>query len=75
VTCRLKVYADLNPRYPQKGERRYALFLRDGCEIEMREGKTFTSRRSAERAACRLQVEASFRELGILVQDEEVRRG
>jgi hypothetical protein len=70
VTCRLKVYADLNPRYPSKGERRYALFLRDGREIEMREGKTFTARKSAERAACRLQVETSLAELGIVVAGE-----
>jgi hypothetical protein len=60
------------PALSAKGERRYALFLRDGCEIEMREGKTFTSRRSAERAACRLQVEASLAELGIRL--EELRR-
>jgi hypothetical protein len=71
--CTLKVYADLNPRYPSKSERRWAVFLRAGEEIEMR-GGTFTSRRSAEKAACRLQVETSFRELGIAVEGEEVRR-
>lgn len=68
--CTLKVYADLNPRYPSKGERRWAVFLRAGTDIEMI-GTTFSARKSAERAACILQVEMSFRELGIRLEREK----
>jgi hypothetical protein len=70
MTCP-RVYADLNPRYPQKGERRYAIFLRNGREIERLEGRSFTARRSAEKAACRLQVETALVALGIIVADVE----
>jgi hypothetical protein len=67
---RIRVYADLNPAYPSKGERRWAIFLRDGREIERLEGRSFTARKSAEKAACRLQVERALAELGIVVCEE-----
>jgi hypothetical protein len=70
MTCP-RVYADLNPAYPCKGERRYAIFLRRGREIERLEGLSFTARKSAEKAACRLQVETALVALGIIVADVE----
>lgn len=64
-----RVFADLNPRYPAKGERRWAIFRRYGCELEILP-RSFTARRSAERHACQLQVEASLAELGIIVAEK-----
>jgi hypothetical protein len=67
MPTRTRVYADLNPAYPSKGERRWGVFLRDGRAIERLEGLSFTARKSAERAACRLQVETALAALGIVV--------
>ncbi len=65
---RTRVIADLNPCYPCKGERRYALFRVDVDGVTRFARPTYTSRQAAEKRACVLQVQASLAELGIIVE-------
>jgi hypothetical protein len=61
-----RIFADLNPAYPSKGQHRYAILRREGNALTI-VGKSYRSRRSAERAACELQTRASLEALGIKV--------
>ena len=69
---RTRFIADLNPAYPSKGQRRWAIFRcdTDGVSIAAR-GLSFQARKSAEKLACTLMVEAAFAELGIVVEKEK----
>ena len=71
---RTRFIADLNPAYPSKGERRWAVF-RCGAPFNERMPRSFQARKSAERHACVLLVQAAFAELGINVQSEESSNG
>lgn len=64
----MRFYADLNPGYPAKGEHRWAVFLRDGERLELLP-RSFRSRKSAERCACRLLVKHGLEALGIQVAE------
>jgi hypothetical protein len=67
---RTRFIADLNPAYPSKGERRWAVF-QCGCPFNERLPRSFAARKSAERHACVLMVEHALAELGIIVQSKE----
>jgi hypothetical protein len=77
VTTRF--FADLNPAYPSKGQRRWCVFRREGADWSTLSiadgGRSFATRKSAERHACVLMVEHALAALGIVVQGEEARRG
>lgn len=47
-------YADLNPRYGARYERRYAVFLRRGPSDVKQTQHHYVTRRAAERCAARL---------------------
>lgn len=64
----MRVFADLNPRYPSKGERRWTVFLCDGGRLEHLP-RSFTSRKSAERLACKMLVKHELVALGIPLQE------
>jgi len=54
----MKFFADLNPYFPSRGERRYAVFYRrDKSDAPTRAPNcaSYSSRRSAEASAKRLQ--------------------
>lgn len=59
-----RIYADLNPRYPAKGEHRWTIFHASNGELTII-GRSYRSRRSAERDACILMVEVSLRVIGL----------
>ena len=59
------IFADLNPGYPAKGQHRWTIFHRDACGNLTIVGRSYRSRRSAERDACILMVEYSLRTIGL----------
>jgi hypothetical protein len=67
---RTRFIADLNPAYPSKGEKRWAVF-QCGCPFNERLPRSFAARESAERHACALMVEHALAELGIIVQSDK----
>lgn len=69
----MRVFADLNPRYPSKGERRWTVFFAHNGELDMH-CRSFTSRKSAERLACRLLVKHGLEALGIRLEPEKASR-
>jgi hypothetical protein len=58
-----RFFADLNPAYPATGQHRFRVFMRDGAKLIVL-GKSFRSRKSAERRACELQVQHNLAALG-----------
>ena len=71
---RTRFIADLNPRYPSRGEHRWTVFRCESNSTAVNatvERRSFRARKSAERHACRLQVAETFLTLGILVADEK----
>lgn len=50
----MEYFADLNPRYPARNERRYAVFLRKSKTERAQTYLRYSTRQAAERAAAKL---------------------
>jgi hypothetical protein len=57
---------EMNPAYPAKGERRFAVFRLDPVLGRITRLAQFTSRRAGERLVCILQVEHDLARLGLI---------